>query len=157
MRGDPLLTTFQAVVADGTPSLQVTVMVTCVLPCLKITVGDEPAAVSACVTRYGFVAVQDRICAVSLSGQAARTEPTTDESVRSSGTGVAGAAVTVGSAVGAVGGLVSTVSPGTVVMLAAGRPEPRTPGPVPPGVADTPGFRAVALGAGSSAASVVAG
>jgi hypothetical protein len=36
----------QVLVAEGTPSLQVIVMVTCVLPCLNDTVGDGPACLS---------------------------------------------------------------------------------------------------------------
>jgi hypothetical protein len=36
----------QVLVAEGTPSLQVIVMATCVLPCLNDTVGDGPACLS---------------------------------------------------------------------------------------------------------------
>jgi hypothetical protein len=48
-------------VADGTPRLQVTVMVSSLFPCLKDTAGADPASLSPSTTLYGLVAVQDRI------------------------------------------------------------------------------------------------
>jgi hypothetical protein len=144
------------------------VMVTCVLPCLKDTSGEGPASVSPSMTLYGLVADQERICAVSVAGQVARTDPAADVSVRSAGAAVvvdaSGSGVeTAGAAARVVGcGSPGVAGPG-VTRLVAVSAAPFGLTSVPPvagaaGEIDTAGgeFITVALGGGTPTLGVLA-